>query len=291
MARRSQVPQFGDWESEANLSYTEYFEKASKNNSGVKKNPNESRENPSQREESRVVKGPSKDKPKHQRQMSYEDEELKIHASPSVDSPMHEAEARGSNGQDSVKPRLDHQKDVDSKRPPDSPLTNNTVGQRLGSTDSPLHRNGGVSNDESPQRVPKQSADRSFERSPFHPHHQSKHGHKGGGVSSPSSERRGSSEGGNQSFAPSTPVRSRLASVNRGDESPDHGTAVPKFGDWDEGNPAPAVPYTQIFEKVREEKLDAEAGGVPSNGTPKSYFSNHRQNKKESSKRCGCFPW
>ncbi|KAF6166362.1 hypothetical protein GIB67_034913 [Kingdonia uniflora] len=35
---------------------------------------------------------------------------------------------------------------------------------------------------------------------------------------------------------------------------PEKGAAVPKFGDWDESNPASADGYTHIFNKVREEK-------------------------------------
>ncbi|KAM7253126.1 hypothetical protein ACFE04_008701 [Oxalis oulophora] len=282
MAHRSQSPppQFGNWDSEANVSYTEYFEKANKNNNnGTKKSPNDRRENRS------PLNGPSQNRPKHQRHMSHEDNQITngsqfprdndTKTSP-VDSlqgsavaPTNDAEAQGSNGQDSVKSRHEHQKD----------------GQRVG-TDS-LLRYGGVSNESSPRRVLKQGADRSSDRSPLH---QSKLGPKSG-VSSPSSERRTSSEAGTRSFAPSTPARSRLASVNRGDESLDHGTAVPKFGDWDDSNPEPAVGYTQLFDQVHDEKLENEAGGVTGTGTPRSYLSGNRQHNKGTSKRCGCFPW
>ncbi|WVZ07564.1 hypothetical protein V8G54_020910, partial [Vigna mungo] len=46
---------------------------------------------------------------------------------------------------------------------------------------------------------------------------------------------------------------------------PDKGAAVPKFGEWDESNPASADGYTHIFNRVREEK-QVGAGHVP--GTP-----------------------
>ena len=35
---------------------------------------------------------------------------------------------------------------------------------------------------------------------------------------------------------------------------PETGSAVPKFGDWDEKDPSTGEGFTDIFEKVREEK-------------------------------------
>lgn len=43
---------------------------------------------------------------------------------------------------------------------------------------------------------------------------------------------------------------------------PDRSPAVPKFGDWDETDPAAAEGYTQVFNRVREEK-HSETGKVP----------------------------
>lgn len=43
---------------------------------------------------------------------------------------------------------------------------------------------------------------------------------------------------------------------------PDRSPAVPKFGDWDETDPAAAEGYTQVFNRVREEK-NSETGKVP----------------------------
>lgn len=43
---------------------------------------------------------------------------------------------------------------------------------------------------------------------------------------------------------------------------PNHSAAVPKFGDWDESNPASADGFTHAFNKVREEKLNGN-GMVP----------------------------
>ncbi|KAE9450711.1 hypothetical protein C3L33_17385, partial [Rhododendron williamsianum] len=46
-------------------------------------------------------------------------------------------------------------------------------------------------------------------------------------------------------------------------KQPDHGPVVPKFGDWDESNPASAEGYTHMFEKVREEKQIGEERFLP----------------------------
>lgn len=35
---------------------------------------------------------------------------------------------------------------------------------------------------------------------------------------------------------------------------PDLNSAIPKFGEWDETNPASAEEYSHIFSRVREEK-------------------------------------
>lgn len=42
-------------------------------------------------------------------------------------------------------------------------------------------------------------------------------------------------------------------------EQPDKGSSVPKFGEWDESNPASADSFTGIFEQVREEKKHGSA--------------------------------
>ncbi|XP_042406159.1 RPM1-interacting protein 4-like isoform X2 [Zingiber officinale] len=82
------------------------------------------------------------------------------------------------------------------------------------------------------------------ERSPLHPHQV-----KASSRTDASSPFRGSSEGGT----------SRMRTGGRGDETPDKGSSVPKFGEWDESNPASADSFTGIFEKVREEKKHGSA--------------------------------
>ncbi|XP_021894285.1 RPM1-interacting protein 4-like isoform X5 [Carica papaya] len=55
--------------------------------------------------------------------------------------------------------------------------------------------------------------------SPLHSHGGAKVGGEGSGMSSPSWERKGSSENNTHGLAPLTPTRSRLRAVNRGNES------------------------------------------------------------------------
>ncbi|TKY66157.1 RPM1-interacting protein 4 [Spatholobus suberectus] len=85
-----------------------------------------------------------------------------------------------------------------------------------------------------------------------------------------------------------TPGKSRLRPFHRGDETPDKGAAVPKFGEWDENNPASADGYTHIFNKVREEK-QVGAGHVP--GTPNArQFAARNQHADDKAQSC-CFCW
>lgn len=41
----------------------------------------------------------------------------------------------------------------------------------------------------------------------------------------------------------------------------DKGSTLPKFGEWDENNPASADGYTEVFNKVREEKNGGQTNG------------------------------
>lgn len=131
--------------------------------------------------------------------------------------------------------------------------------------------------------------DRSIEQSPLHPQSQARIGRKGSAVSSPSWNRKGTSEG-SHGTAPSTPGRSRLRSVTRGDETPDESPAVPKFGDWDDTDPAAAEGYSGIFTRVREERQSG-GGRVPVMPTETSYSNVQRRYGNENQKGCWCFPW
>ncbi|XP_063939510.1 RPM1-interacting protein 4 isoform X2 [Daucus carota subsp. sativus] len=305
---RSQLPKFGNWESEDNVPYTVYFENARKGKSGKKTNPSNpdmvsNNSSPVQvtsagKAELEVVNGPETGRPGHKRHMSREDGEPI--PGPITDIQSSHQQHGQVTSENNYKSEIEANKvpdgtgsshqhwlsgeDGDIKKPSNSPLRHDTIGKK-DHADSPHHRlgSGGTS---SPKRVSRQNLrpDRSVEQSPLHPHHQTRTGNKGSGVSSPSWERKGSSEG-THGLAPFTPGRSRLrSSVTGGDETPDHGPVVPKFGDWDESDPSAGEGYTHIFNKVREEK-QSETGKVPVVPAETSYTSNgQKQYANESSK-------
>ncbi|XP_057483075.1 RPM1-interacting protein 4-like [Actinidia eriantha] len=275
MAQSSQVPTFGNWESEEN--YTEYFDNKRKKKGGGRLNPNDHQVNTplvlalplKQEAELKGQKRPAATRPKHDFQTSHEDGQLRR----VTDSPLHhESEA----SKEVSRPR--HERQLSREE-----------GELTRPIDSPYQRHGGPSTDEAPKRVtrPNAGSDCSVDKSPLHPHYQARMGGKVGGVSSPSWERKVSSEG---SHASSTPGRSRLRSVTRGNDTPDNGHAVPKFGDWDESDPTSAEGYSQIFNKVREEK-QSEAGKVPAMATETSYSNGQKQYRNDNPKSCFCFPW
>jgi RPM1-interacting protein 4 len=147
--------------------------------------------------------------------------------------------------------------------------------------ESPNHRYGDHTNYDNAVRKT------GIEKSPVHPRHQARAANKGG-VSSPSRDRRGSLEG-NRGSAPTTPGRSKFRSTGRGDETPDRGSAVPKFGEWDEKDPSTGEGFTDIFEKVREEKQSG-TGNAPVMTSEADYIKRYQQRKYEST-GCSCFSW
>lgn len=96
------------------------------------------------------------------------------------------------------------------------------------------------------------------DQSPNHPAaYQGRLGNRPGSPYS-SWERKVLPEGGSVSSA-ATPGKSRLRSgVPRGDETPDRGPVLPKFGAWDEKDPFSGEGFTVIFNQARTEK---KAGG------------------------------
>ncbi|XP_028064963.1 RPM1-interacting protein 4-like isoform X1 [Camellia sinensis] len=270
--QQSEVPQFGKWESEENVSYTEYFDKARKGKGGVRMNPNDPQDNtppvrgpPFQQEaEVKGAMGTSDVKSKPKRRTSRKEGELQNY---------------GGVGSGSSKVESEAQKGSDALRPTNQCLLSQEEGDLSRAADPPLRHETG----ETPKRVTRKSSSSCTDHSPLHPHYQSRVGGKSSGVSSPSQERKGSSEG-------SHGLRSRLRSVNRGDDTPDHSPAVPKFGDWDESDPASAEGYSHIFNQVREEKQSG-AGKVPVMATDTSYSNGQKQYGKGDSQSCCCFPW
>ncbi|ESW12649.1 hypothetical protein PHAVU_008G130600 [Phaseolus vulgaris] len=167
-------------------------------------------------------------------------------------------------------------KDGDAKHFTDTPADDN--GSNRSGTDS-AHRGQGVGSTDNSRKPSKQTigSERNFDRSPLHRQA------KTPGRDSPSWEVKNSYD-----TSHGTPGRSRLRPSNRGDETPDKGAAVPKFGEWDESNPASADNYTHIFNQVREEK-QVGAGHVP--GTPNARQYGARNHPDDEKAQSCCFWW
>ncbi|RWW07203.1 hypothetical protein GW17_00029425, partial [Ensete ventricosum] len=137
-------------------------------------------------------------------------------------------------------------------------------------TKSPIHRHGNQPNsgDRRPGRI-SGGSENSVERSPLHPRYQVKAATRGG-VSSPS---KGSSEG-SHALASNIAGRPRMRTGGRGDETPEKGSSVPRFGEWDESDPSSADNYTGIFNKVGEEKKSGSAAMVTNDTV---YVNNHHR--------------
>ncbi|KAF6139478.1 hypothetical protein GIB67_034914 [Kingdonia uniflora] len=182
LQQRSHVPKFGNWESEDNVPYTVYFDKARKGKTGGKMiNPNDPQDNPDE----------------------FPDDTPPVRAPPLITG----TELELPVGQETARPRHERassREDGDLRRLTDSPVRHDNVGRR----------GRGVNSGEAPKRGGRLSggSDRSIEHSPLHPQHQARAGGRGTVISSPSWEKK-SSEGSH------TPGRSRLRTVGRGDES------------------------------------------------------------------------
>ncbi|KAF3456616.1 hypothetical protein FNV43_RR01270 [Rhamnella rubrinervis] len=314
--QRSHVPKFGNWESEENVEYSAYFEEATKSKAkgGKMIDPNGPRDKPDRFSnypaqvqasafktelEGKAPKGPEKVKSKHVQRTNSEGSDLRRLNGQLRGRlrPYGKAESEAPKDPEGLlspikkeacmskqKQQFSQEGDV-PRRSVDSALHRETLGGRRVTSDSPLHHQGGVVVGNSPLKTLRHSAvtERSIENSPLHPHYQARVGGKGSGVSSPSWERKGSSQHSNQAFAPLSPGISRLKPNTRGNETPDHSSAVPKFGDWDESNPASGEGYTRIFNKVLEERQN-EAGRGPVLTNETSQFNGQIQYGNENTK-------
>ncbi|KAK7339139.1 hypothetical protein VNO77_19787 [Canavalia gladiata] len=253
MAQHSHVPKFGNWESEENVPYTAYFDKARKGRPGSKMiNPNDPEEN------SDLVS--SADLPPSKPRVHSED----------------------PSGMGLVKSTHELQKnreDGDPKQFIDSPAHHDNASNRSGNDSAQRYGGHGVGSADNHRRPSRQStgSEYSIERSPLHRQA------KAAGRDSPSWEGKNSYDSSH-----GTPGRSRLRPLNRGDETPDKGAAVPKFGEWDESNPNSADGYTHIFNKVREEK-QVGAGHAP--GTPNGRQYVVRNQLADDKAQSCCFCW
>lgn len=255
------MPKFGDWESEENVEYSAYFEGASKAKGGEKIDPNDPRDKcntfsdfPAKVQasafktelEEKAPKGPEKIESKHEWCRSQEDADfrmlnnqphghLRSYGKTQPEAPKHpdglmylikQEVSMSKQKQDSS------QEDGDPRRSVDSALSHESLVRRVTSDSSLNHQGGGFAGN-GPLKAVRHSAvsGRSTENSPLHPHYQARVGGKGIGVSSPSWERKSSSQHSSHSFAPSTPGNSRLKPVAHSDETVNFSLALslPRF--------------------------------------------------------------
>ncbi|XP_050206583.1 RPM1-interacting protein 4 [Mercurialis annua] len=258
MAQRSHVPKFGNWESEENVPYTAYFDKARKGRGGPMINPNDPQEN-----------------------LDLVPEYAAPPQGPHSGGRVASEEPVGQGAVRRAHERQRSSEESDLRRSSDSPGRHDNMNRRAANEPVPQRYGGrGVNNQTGRQNVRSSGSEYSIEQSPIH--QKAKISGRGSGAPSPAWEAKGSYESSH-----GTPGRSRLKP--KGDESPDKGAAVPKFGEWDENNPASADGYTHIFNKVREERQTG-AGKVPGMPTESPYRPGHRPTPSNSSKSC-CFPW
>eukprot|EP01018_Ginkgo_biloba_P010568 Gb_33340 [translate_table: standard] len=151
------------------------------------------------------------------------------------------------------------------------------------------HRYSGRNADSSGSLKPNSSADSQRRgihaehheyQSPLHTHYRGRLGNRSGAASPAARESRVSAERGNVQSAPATPRRSKVrgAATARPDETPDRSAPLPKFGDWNEKDPASAHDFTYIFNKRRQEKQTGGSAMIPpmTPGTP-SQVTAHKQ--------------
>ncbi|CAL5195495.1 unnamed protein product [Lathyrus oleraceus] len=256
MAQRTHVPKFGNWEGSDNVPYTAYFDKARKGRTGTKMiNPNDPEENPD------LVDNSSSEQPPPSK------------SKPRVDS-------EDLYGKGSARATIELRKsleDGDPKQYADSPARHDNVGNRSSNDSTPRLGVGSADNRRRPSRQSTAGSEYSVERSPLHRQA------KAPGKDSPSLEAKNSYDSSH-----GTPGRSRLRPVNRGDETPEKGAAVPKFGEWDVSNPASAEGYTHIFNKVRAER---QGGPGHAPGTPNERPHVIRNQPSNGKVQCCCFAW
>lgn len=250
MAKNGRVPQFGKWDNDGSVPYTQYFEEARKEKNAAKMiNPNDPLQNPE----------------------AFRQPEPPGHAHPSK-APAIQGSAKGKHE------RRKSREDV-----------NGLQAVNHVSTESLSNHKSASGNLGDPQRRPSHSNgefEHSVERSPLHSHIHSRASSKGG-ISSPARERRASSD--KHGLAPNTPGRSRMKPNDRSDYSGDKGSTVPKFGEWDVMDPASADSYSYIFNQVREEKHSGSAKPSSFSRDSKTDGQKRKTNSESTDVCCCCF--
>ncbi|KAF8014779.1 hypothetical protein BT93_H0548 [Corymbia citriodora subsp. variegata] len=254
MAQRSRVPQFGKWSTSEDIAYTVYFDKA-REQRGTGGGLKVGNPNDPQENPNLHPKGAPESK----------------FAPPPAHKPRFVAEeSRGPEPARKAQERRARADDSDPRRSGNSSASKDNAASR--SNDSRHQRQSpGAAYGEPYKRQagPNPGYDHSAERSPFH------HQAKGSGGAA-----YGSSPGANG--------RSRM----RADDSPSSGAAVPRFGDWNVNDPASGDGYTDVFNRIKEERQRGPGAAMSSgpNVHASPYTGNRKPNPRDNPKSC-CFPW
>ncbi|XP_020594770.1 RPM1-interacting protein 4-like, partial [Phalaenopsis equestris] len=231
LQQNARVPQFGKWENDGSVPYTQYFENARKGKNATKLfNPNDPLQNPE----------------------AFQQEGPLIHTYP----PSSQGSAKAKH--ERRKSREDADRNQASKYTSAEALPSHKL---VSGSPNRRHDQGNLGHPPRKQSQSNVESDHSTDRSPVHPHLHYRSSSKGT-ISSPSRERRSSSD--KHGLAPNTPGRTKMKPSDRNDYSVDKGSAVPKFGEWDVMDPASADSYSYIFNQVREEKHSGSTK-IPSN--------------------------
>lgn len=187
MQQRPVVPKFGNWESEDNVPYTVYFEKARKGKTGGKMiNPNDPQENPDMFLES------AQEPPARARSAP---EELIV----------------GKAAKTATHERQSSRDGADPRQSYEAPPRNENAGRRGSNVPAHQNRGGHGSGSGRPSRS-SAGSEHSIDRSPLHPQYQAKLAGKGSSYSGSEGKHSYDSSHG-------APGRSRMKPVSRGDES------------------------------------------------------------------------
>lgn len=188
--QRSNVPKFGNWESEGDVPYTVFFDKARKTRGGKMINPNDPQENPD---------------------MFPDVEPSPLAPAPAPTTATSRSRPEEPIGRGAVRPTPEHRvsrEDGDFRQQGNSPARGENTGQRVANESN----YGGRGQRPARPTRPSAGSEQSSERSPLHPHYQAKvAGGRGSGSPAWEGKSHDSSHG--------TPGRSRLKPTSRGDES------------------------------------------------------------------------
>ncbi|KAJ0969188.1 hypothetical protein J5N97_022065 [Dioscorea zingiberensis] len=280
MAQKTHVPKFGNWESDDIVPYTQCFDNARIGKIGGKFNPNDPYENPD------IFKGASPVQiPATKTRLKVEDPKSKNWTLPASaqhikykseleDQKTKDWQYRDRGNSNNHRPPSHH--DFRPQKPASHPFQRRCEDRKSGDhLQKPSRTSGGY--------------DFGVDPSTFQHQHQGKSGNKGG-LSSSSSWEKSSSGEASRGFASNTPSMSKMWPVGRGNETNGKTSTLPKFGEWDECDPSSAEGYSQIFNKMKEEKQrQTTTAKVPVISHDPIDTDHSKKNANPKSMRCGCF--